>query len=335
MAEHARDLGDTPLHGAALPAGSYLLRIRAPGRAEVRYPVLIERGEHWDGCAPGESEPLPITLPDEGELGADDVYIPAGYAWTGGDPEASDSLPQRRIWVDGFVLYRRPVTNRELLEILEDVAATGLDGAALGLPSSHPGLIKAATALRGVALDAAGRFVLRRDGPDPPLLPDWPAIVDGHMALACAGWLARRTGKPWRLPDELEREKAARGADGRLFSWGDHPEPTFACVLETHRGTPVPGPAGAHPVDESPYGVRDLAGNTRDWCANTWKHEGPAVAFGRLLLHAADAEDDDFRAVKGGAFGSSITLSRAAARFGSRPGVWRTFLGVRPARRYP
>src|SRR5262249_43629210 len=67
-------LGRAPLREVVLPRGSYLLRLRAPGRAEVRYPVLIERGGHWDGCAPSESEPYPIALPAEGELGPDDCY---------------------------------------------------------------------------------------------------------------------------------------------------------------------------------------------------------------------------------------------------------------------
>ena len=27
-------------------------------------------------------------------------------------------------------------------------------------------------------------------------------------------------------------------------------------------------PSGAYPADESPYGVRDLAGSMREWCAD-------------------------------------------------------------------
>ncbi len=44
--------------------------------------------------------------------------------------------------------------------------------------------------------------------------------------------------------------------------------------------------------------------------------------------------DDDFRSVRGGAWGSSITFSRAAARFASRPGVRRPLVGIRLARSY-
>ena len=82
-------LGTTPLHAVPLQRGSYRLRIRAPGRAEVLYPVLIERGGHWEGRAPEDSEPFPIALPTEGELGPDDCYVPPGWCLTGGDREAS------------------------------------------------------------------------------------------------------------------------------------------------------------------------------------------------------------------------------------------------------
>jgi serine/threonine-protein kinase len=329
VAEPAGDLGVTPLREIALPAGSYLLSIRAEGRAEVRYPVLVERGSHWDGAPPGRSGPLPIRLPLAGELGPHDVYVPAGPAWTGGDPDAADSLPLRRVWIDGFVLRRHPVTIGELLSFLNDAEEKGLSADALGLPSSHPGLVEAALAMPGIGRDGSGRLAHATAS------LDLPAVVDGHMAGAYVRWLALRTGQPWRLPDELEREKAARGADARLFPWGDHPEPTFACVLETHPGTPSPEPVGSRPVDESPYGVRDLAGNSRDWCANVWRHEGPPLQGGRLVSTSASPDDDDFRVIKGGAWGSSIAYSRAAARFGGRPGFFRTFLGVRPARSYP
>jgi formylglycine-generating enzyme required for sulfatase activity len=335
VAEPCGHLGVTPLRAARLAAGSYLLVLRAPGRAKVRYPVLIERGGHWDGALPGAAGPFPIPLPREGELGVDDVYIPAGPAWTGGDPEAADSLPLRRLWVDGLILRRHPVTGAELLAFLNDPAARRLDNAALGLPSSHPGVLAAALAIPGIRRDDSGRFGPGAEAGDRALSGELPAVVDGQMATAYACWLALRTGQPWRLPDELEREKAARGADARFFPWGDYPEPTFACVLETHLGAPSPEPVGRRPADESPYGARDLAGNSRDWCANLWKHEGPPVPGSRLVLTAGGPDDDDFRVIKGGAWGSSITYSRAAARFGGRPGFFRSFLGVRPARSYP
>ncbi len=340
FADPPRSLGATPLREVPLPFGSYLLTLRAPGRAEVRYPVAIERGGHWDGRAPGEAAPFPIALPRAEEIEPDEVVVPAGWAWIGGDPEAADSLPRRRVWIEGFVMGRYPVTNEELLSLLDAMVSAGVPDGELGFPPGGPGLLETIAQVPAVARDAAGRFVLAsytatKERPDPPPEPRWPASVDWYLATACARFRALRENRPLRLPDELEREKAARGVDGRFFVWGNHVDPAFACALDGHRGEPWPEPVTGHPGDESPYGIRGLSGNVRDWCANVWRHDGPRIEGERLRLDEARPGDDDFRSIKGGAWGSSIVHSRAAARFASRPGVRRTSVGFRLVRPLP
>lgn len=108
--EFRRVLGTTPLRAEPLEKGSWLLELHHPDREPVRYPVLIERGGHWDGVPPGGSEAEPVRLPHPGELGEDDVLVPAGWFWSGGDPRASEPLPRRRLWCDAVVVRRVPVT---------------------------------------------------------------------------------------------------------------------------------------------------------------------------------------------------------------------------------
>jgi serine/threonine-protein kinase len=326
-------LGPTPLIEVPLQRGSYLLRLRARGRAEVRYPVLVERDGHWDGRAPGDMEPTPIELPRQGELGPDEVYVPAGWCWIGGDPEAPDSLPRRRVWIDGFVIGRFPVTTSQYLDFLNDLVARGREEEALAAcPKLHEGLAEG-TSEPALPRDASGLFHLPLDRDASQWRLDWPVVlVDWHGATACARWLAERTGRAFRLPDELEREKAARGVDGRHFPWGDHPEPTFARVGDTSAAEATPGSVHDHPTDESPYGAGGLAGNCRDWCMNAWKHEGPRVEQDRLVLDPALPDDPGFRTLKGGAWTGTIVQSRAAARFGGRPGIRRRVVGMRMTR---
>ena len=328
---HERTLGPTPLVEVPLSRGSYLLRIRAPGRAEVRYPVLIERAGHWDGRAPGEIEPHPVVLPAEAELDPEEVYVPAGWCWTGGDPEAADSLPRRWIWIDGFVIRNSPVTTAEYLAFLNDLVAEGREGEAMAACPRLPGGDQMA-----LPRHRGGFFELPPDREELRWRPDWPVtLIEWHAASAYLRWLGEKTGRPWRLPNELEREKAARGADGRLAPWGDHLDATFACVLESHRGTPEPAAIGAYLTDESPYGVRGLAGQVRDWCVNIWKPEGPLVENGRLLLDPAPPGDDDYRIIRGGSWASTINHSRASARSGARPRTHWRFVGLRGVRAFP
>ncbi|WP_428269739.1 protein kinase domain-containing protein [Haliangium sp.] len=331
------ELGHTPLREVALDRGSYLVRIEAPGRAEVLYPVLIERGEHWHGCPPGATEPTPVPLPPAAEISTDEVYVPPGWTWIGGDPDATDSLPRRRLWIDGFFIGRRPVTNAEYVAFLNDLVDTGREAEALdACPRAHQGMVPNAQELLCYPRDPRGHFALQREVAGEVWLPQAPAVLmNWHGAGVYARWRGARAGRPYRLPNELEREKAVRGADGRLFPWGNHFDPTWACMARSHGETVERADVDAFPADVSPYGLRGGAGNSRDWCINRWTPEGPATRGDRLCIDPAPATGDDYRTVRGGAWNSEENGCRAAARFANRPGQHRYVIGLRVARSYP
>ena len=50
---------------------------------------------------------------------------------------------------------------------------------------------------------------------------------------------------------KLEWEKAARGVDNRFLPWGDHAEPTWACILGSYLGMKGRGPVGRYPSDST------------------------------------------------------------------------------------
>lgn len=336
VAVQERSLGKTPLLNVELERGSYRLRICSPGRRDVAYPVHIERDGIWDGFAPGEKEPFPIYLPGEEELGVDDVYVPAGYAWIGGVPGAVEPLARQRVWLDAFVLRRFPVTNAEYIAFLNDLVEQGREAEALRYcPRPQITMPQAADELL-YTRDDTGHFhvtVVPGDSSGNAWQLDWPVVlIDWFAATAFARWYAARTGLPWRLPHEVEREKAARGADGRLFPWGNHFDPNWACVIDSYVGSPSRVGVNEYPQDESPYGIRGLAGNSRDWCANVWTVGGPDLASGRLSLGSGELATGELQAARGGCWGSHSDLSRMDARFASRPGTrWRT-TGIRLAR---
>ncbi|MCA9527892.1 MAG: SUMF1/EgtB/PvdO family nonheme iron enzyme, partial [Myxococcales bacterium] len=292
------------------------LTLAAADRAPITYPVHLGRQARW--VAP-DPVPLPPTLaPDE-------AYVPPGWFLFGGDAAATDPLPRHRIWLAGFVVKRRPVTNAEYAAFLRDRLATDGEAAARALLPAN-GLGPAGEATRWTLDDAVHA---------PAVEPaDWPVVgIDWHAATAYAAWLATHTGLPWRLPHECEWEKAARGVDGRCFPWGDHVDPSWACMFDSRPGNASRSPVGAFAADESPYGVRDTAGNVREWCRNAYRRAGPVDEAGHLL------PDDDpgagFRVAKGGAWSSTRQACRAAGRFGARPGDRFNSLGLRVARPWP
>lgn len=140
---------------------------------------------------------------------------------------------------------------------------------------------------------------LRIDPGDYPLVPlDDPAsrfTFDGQVFAVKSGWQnhpmtnvtwfgarAYCSYHGWRLPTEMEWEKAARGTDGRPYPWGGELTPNHANFYNSRdpfedmsnfgsRTTPV-GFYGGETHERlmtynaaSPYGLYDMAGNVWQW----------------------------------------------------------------------
>ncbi len=326
--ELQRSLGPTPITELALPMGSYLLEIRAPGRELVRYPVLIRRLEHWSGRAPGSNAPTPILLPTAGSLGPEDRYVPAG--WTLAGPPERDAGEPTPCWVDGFIIRRFPVTNREYMAFLDDLVARGRVAEAL----------EAAPRLRGGKAGEPGdmlyqqrpdgRFELAVDAEGHAWLPEYPVVnVDWFGARAFARWTAEISGQPWRLPLSAEWEKAARGVDGREYPWGDFFDPSFCCMLESHKGTRLPSKVDAFPVDMSPYEVRGMAGNVRDWCQDVYGQERSGEP---TLTPDPPGESQDFRILRGGSWVAGAEKIRLAHHYSASALTRKETIGIRLVR---
>ena len=283
-----RSLGRTPLSQVPLPMGSYLCVLRSEGRPWVRYPVRIARQQHWDGVPPGSRTTHPIWLPEH--LEPHECYVPAGWYLSGGDPEARMGLPARRLWVDALVVQRFPITERALVAYARAAASEG---------------------------SRTARALLESRMPETD--PDVPAVgVSWDTACAYATWLAERTGRPWRLPSELEWEKAARGVDGRAFPWGDFLDPAWCCTIDSHSGAPSPAPVDRFPVDVRVYAGGVLGGNAHDWCLDDFSTEGPRVIHQRVRPSPPDS-DAIYRPQKGGAWNNFTRSARCADRTPGEP----------------
>lgn len=112
---------------------------------------------------------------------------------------------------------------------------------------------------------------------------DHPVVlVAQEDARAYARWLSEQTGKSWRLPTEMEWEKAARGEDGRRFPWGDGFDPTR---LNSHDLGPFDTvPVGRFPDGASPFGLVDPAGQVFEWTATQ-------LAEGRYIVKGGSWDD--------------------------------------------
>ncbi len=187
---------------------------------------------------------------DNGQM----VLIPEGEFIMGASEEDGligvevgvDSLPKHKVYLKAFYIDKYEVTNAEYK-----------------------------------------RFIAETETRTPPLwgpeyADEYPSIRDNDPVSDITWFEAdaycRWTGK--RLPTEEEWEKAARGTDGRRFSWGNDWKEDIVNSWEYYINHQKPGETkftstvaevGSFKGDVSPYGIYDMGGNVMEWTSSWYK----------------------------------------------------------------
>ena len=149
-------------------------------------------------------------------------------------------------------------------------------------------------------------------GKPPAGRADHPVVLVSHGdAMAYAAWLSAVTGSKWRLPSELEWEKAARGREGGTFPWGRDWDPKR---LNSHDQGPFDTlPVGRFESGASPYGLLDAAGQVYEWTSSPGNK-------GRFLVKGGSWDD------------SGCGVCRPAARHGRPADIKHILIGFRLVR---
>jgi formylglycine-generating enzyme required for sulfatase activity len=234
-------------------------------------------------------------------LGIEWVVIPGGLQRLGSSTEQDvwaqpEEMPQHDVPVPGYRIARCPITNYQY-QIF--VLATDYS------PPPH-----------------------WRNGTLPDGKQDHPVVnISWLDALFFCRWANVQ------MPNEVQWERAARGAGTPRWPWGDTPPTPLLCNfgLKIASTTPVtlfPNGATAH-------GVLDMAGNVWEWTSSLWLPYPYDHAGGR-----ENEAGTGLRVVRGGSYDSTAQQVRCTCRGAINPAYGYDDVGMRvvlynPAQAYP
>ncbi len=281
-----RDLGETPLEKVPVAMGSYRLTLSAEGMSPVIRPVYVGRRQHLL---------VRVQMYEPGAISDGFLFIPGGPFIMGGDPDALDAVERSQPHVGDFAIAELPVTMAQYQEFINHLVEADPMMAQFRVPRQPGGIDPIFT--RG---PDGKYFVPAFDRQNNMMNPQFPVFgISWEDAAAYLEWRSEQDGVTYRLPTDAEWEKAARGVDGRFYPWGDRFDFVFCLVNASRGGHPQPEPVGAIPSDCSPYGVRDMAGGVREWCADWFD------------------ETRELKVVRGGAWDLGAHATRVCNRSGA------------------
>jgi formylglycine-generating enzyme required for sulfatase activity len=258
------------------------------------------------------------------------VEIPPGTFMMGTDPEearragisedrAKSERPRHAVSVrSAFAVGKYHVTRGEFARFVQETGYRSPVGCAVW------------TSARGWNVDGGKSW---RDPGFAQTDRDPVVCVSWEDAAAYAAWLARTTGKPYRLPAEAEWEYAARAGTTTAYYWGDDAGRGNAncgwCDGQMGKGTT---PVGNFAPNR--FGLYDMAGNAFQWVGDCFAktYEG---APGDASVALVSGRNCRSRVTRGGAWFYDAALARAGSRSSNPPDTRQSDTGFRVARPLP
>ncbi len=254
------------------------------------------------------------------------VRVPAGEFLMGSnkgiDPEAFDSeLPQHKVYLDEYLIGKFPVTVAQFAAFMQ------ASGYRTWAEREGSGWVYSDSKWK----NAPGANWQHPLGPgsDVRQKANHPVTqVCWEDATAFCKWATKTSGKTIRLPSEAQWEKAARGTDERIYTWGNQKPNQTTCNFNMNvKDTTQVG--SYSPKGDSPYGCADMAGNVWEWVNGWYDANYYRKSPERNPSGAARGKK---RLVRGGSWIAEARYIRASDRLKNLPINWDDNIGFRCVR---
>lgn len=205
------------------------------------------------------------------------AYVPAGRFVMGNNRGKHDEGPAHEVSLDGFYIDIYEVTNFEYSRFVKSEKRK---------PSRFSGDV---------------RFNK----------PDYPVVgIRWDDAMAYCEWRDKR------LPTEAEWEKAARGTDNRMFTWGNRFNPGAANISSASDPFPFTSSVGRFPAGASPYGIMDMLGNVWEWCSDWYDKDYYKIG---IFNNPKGPYTGKLKVLRGGSWFNDKEIIRVTKRYKSSP----------------
>ena len=223
---------------------------------------------------------------------------------------SSRESPQHEVSLPGYYLARWPVTVAQFTAFVRDSGHEPANSGCLKGIVDHP--VVYVTWHDAMAycrwLNQQFQELARARLATANSLPEserwfWQGLADGFLGIG--------------LPSEAEWEKAARGAHGRIYPWGNELDPNHANYSDTKLGTT--SAVGCFSGGASPYGCEEMSGNIWEWTRSLYG-DYPYPPEGAKRQVREDLTVTGRRVLRGGAFNDGAWYARCTVRIDFIPG---------------
>ena len=213
---------------------------------------------------------------------AGELPVPKGTVTLSGDAER----PPRKITIEPFAIAETEVTNEQYFQFATEAGRKVPDHWVNG--KYRPGTFS-----------------------DPVTQVSW------NDAVAYCEWISTKIGATVRLPTEAQWELAAKGPSGFKYPWGNEWNDDGAFSVESKSQI---RPVKSFPMNRSPYGAYDMAGNVWEWVANPG-HDTDGFPV--------SSDGVEYRIAKGGSVNEPKEFITTGSRVKLRADVKDKYLGFR------